>query len=358
MDIMVIALCAVICGAQDFTAIATFGRGKEHWLRRFLTLPGGIPSHDTFRRVFARLDTTAFSQCFTDWVTAIAHKTDNEIISLDGKRLRRSFDAASGQAAITLVSAWSWHNRLVLGQVKTDADSNETTAIPQLLRMLDVSGCIVTIDAAGTLKSIANQIVSQKANYVLALKRNQPELHADVQGCLDNWISRGWQDELNEPVKHSYYETRNNDHGRLETRRYWSMPLPDWIDKKQKWPGLTSITVVEAERTVSGTTSKHRRYYISSLDQDAKKIGHAIRNHWNIENQLHWVLDMGFREDESRARKDNAPTNFAVLRRIAFNLLKKDNNLKLGAKNKQIMAAIRDDYLEAVLLGTKLRTPF
>lgn len=349
IDILMIALCATLCGAQDFVAISMFGNSRREWLGQFLELPSGIPSADTFRRVFARMDQAYFSACFVAWVNSIAKKTDDEIISIDGKRVRRSFDKATGQAAIDMVSAWSWHNRLVLGQVKTDDVSNEITAIPELLKMLKVTGCLVTIDAAGTQTAIAGQIVEQEGDYLLAVKRNQPELHSDVTACLDNWISRGWRDENDRTVEHSYYETHDFGHGRQEIRRYWSMPVPDWINTDKRWTGLSSISVVEAERTVDGKTTVHRRYYISSRPHDAKCIGRAIRNHWGIENSLHWVLDMSFREDEARTRTENAPANLAVLRHIAINMLRRETTVKAGAKNKMILAAMDIAYLQKVI---------
>jgi predicted transposase YbfD/YdcC len=354
LDILVIALCAVICGAESFSAMADYGYSKETWLRTFLELPGGIPSHDTFARVFARLDPAAFSRCFLSWVQAIQEKTDNEIVSLDGKRLRRSLNKATGSAGIHMVSAWSWHNRLVLGQVKTDDHSNEITAIPQLLSMLDVAGCIVTIDAVGTQKPIAEQIVDQGADYLLALKRNQPELYEDAQSYLNNWIARKFRDENDAVVEHSTYQTRDGEHGRIEARRYWAMPLPAWIDSKHKWAGLRSLAAVEAERIVDGKTSIHRRYYITTLNPDAKRIGHAIRNHWGIENRLHWVLDMSFREDESRIRTSNAPQNIAALRHVALNLIRSEKRQQKSVKRKQLLAGWRNDYLEQILLDQEL----
>lgn len=354
LDIMVIALCATVCGAESFSAMADYGLSKEIWLRTFLELPGGIPSHDTFARVFARLDPEAFSRCFLSWIGAIQEKTQGEIVSLDGKRLRRSFNKATGNIGLHMVSAWSWHNRLVLGQVKTDDHSNEITAIPHLLSMLDVTGCIVTIDAIGTQKPIAQQIVAQGADYLLALKRNQPELYEDTQSYLDNWIARGFRDEKDATQEHSYHQTFDGEHGRIETRRYWAMPVPDWIDSKHQWAGLRSIAVVEAERTVDGKTSVHRRYYITTLAPDAKRIGHAIRNHWGIENRLHWVLDMSFREDESRIRTSHAPQNIAALRHIALNLIRSEKRQQRSVKRKQLLAGWRNDYLEQILLNEEL----
>jgi predicted transposase YbfD/YdcC len=351
LDILVIALCAVICGAEGFCAMADYGRSKEDWLRTFLELPSGIPSHDTFARVFARLDSEAFSRCFLSWVDAIQEKTKGEIVSLDGKRLRRSLNKATGSTGIHMVSAWSWHNRLVLGQVKTDEQSNEITAIPQLLAMLDVAGCIVTIDAIGTQKPIAEQIVNQGADYLLALKLNQPELYKDAQSYLDNWIARKFRDENDAIVEHSFHQTRDGEHGRLESRRYWAMPVLDWIDSKHTWAGLSSIAVVEAERTIDAKTSVHRRYYITTLPADAKRIAHAIRNHWGIENRLHWVLDTSFREDESRVRTSNAPQNLAALRHIAINLIRSEKRQQRSVKRKQLLAGWRNDYLEQILLN-------
>jgi predicted transposase YbfD/YdcC len=349
IDILMIALCATLCGAQDFVAITLFGQTRREWLSEFLELPGGIPSADTFRRVFARMDQAYFSACFVNWVNSIAQKVDGEIISIDGKRIRRSFDKATGQAAIDMVSAWSWHNRMVLGQVKTEDVSNEITAIPELLKMLTVKGCLVTIDAAGTQTAIAEQIIEQGGDYLLAVKRNQPELHADVTSCLDTWIERGWRDEQDRTVEYSYHETHDFGHGRQEIRRYWSMPVPDWVNKDKRWTKLSSISVVEAERTLDEKTTSHRRYYISSRPHDAKRIGHAIRNHWGIENSLHWVLDMSFREDEARTRTENAPANLAVIRHIATNLLRRETTIKAGAKNKMILAAMDLKYLQKVL---------
>jgi predicted transposase YbfD/YdcC len=354
LDILTIALCAVICGAESFTAMEDYGLSKEAWLRTFLELPCGIPSHDTFARVFGRLDPEAFSRCFLSWVQAIQEKTAGEIVSLDGKRLRRSLNKATGNTGVHMVSAWSWHNRLVLGQVRTDDQSNEITAIPQLLAMLDVAGCIVTIDAIGTQKNIAEQIVGQGAHYLLALKRNQPELYEDAKAHLDNWILRQFRDEKDETVEHTFHQTRDGEHGRIETRRYWAMPVPDWIDSKHKWAELRSIAVVEAQRTLDGNTSVHRRYYITSLPADAKRIGHAIRNHWGIENRLHWVLDMSFREDESRVRTSNAPQNLAALRHIALNLIRSEKKQQRSVKRKQLLAGWRNDYLEQILIDHEI----
>jgi predicted transposase YbfD/YdcC len=354
VDILAISLCATICGAESFSAMADYGRSKEAWLRTFLELPGGIPSHDTFARVFARLDPQALSRCFVDWVQTIQEKTKDEIVSLDGKRLRRSLNKATGSAGIHMVSAWSWHNRLVLGQVKTDDHSNEIAAIPDLLALLDVNGCVVTIDAIGTQKPIAQQIVKQGADYVLALKRNQPELYDDTQSYLDNWIERKFRDETDQIVEHSFYQTSNGEHGRIEARRYWAMPVPEWIDRKHEWAGLRSIAVVEAERTIDQKKSVHRRYYITSLPPQAKRIGHAIRNHWGIENRLHWVLDMSFREDECRVRVSNAPQNFAAIRHIALNLLRSEKRQKRSVKRKQLLAGWRNDYLEQILLDEEV----
>ena len=351
LDILAIALAAVICGGDGFAEMEDFGNARLEWFSKFLELPNGIPSHDTFGRVLSMLDPTEFTRCFLAWTSALQEKTEGQIVSLDGKQLRRSFDKASGVPAVTMVSAWCQDNSLVLGQVKVDDKSNEITAIPELLRLLDLAGCTVTIDAAGTQREIAHQIVEQEANYVLAVKLNQPELHADVTAFLDNSIANRWVDYHGEPIEHSHFETRDADHGRIETRRYWCTADLSLVHGKALWSALRSIAVVEAERIVDGKASVHRRYYISSLPPDAKLIAHAIRQHWGIENSLHWVLDMSFREDESRTRRDNAPANMATLRHVAINMLRAEKSIKRSINRKRLLAAWEPWYLERVLIN-------
>ena len=353
-DILVIALCAVLCGAETFTDMEDWGHAKEAWLRKRLALPNGIPSHDTFNRVFARLDPEAFTACFLRWVEALREPTQGQVVALDGKTLRHSFDRAGGRGPIHVVSAWAAANRLVLGQVKVDAKSNEITALPALLDLLDVRGCIVTIDAMGCQKEIAAQIVAQKADYVLALKGNQGTLFEDVKLCLDD-VAAGHLPAM----ACQEHRTFDADHGRQEWRHYWVTGDVDWLRERhgpETWVGLTSIGMVETRRRAGGPGTPltvERRYYISSLTAaDAKsavQFAAAVRGHWRIENQVHWVLDIAFREDDCRVRTDHAPQNLATLRHLALNLLRRDQTTKRGIKNRRLKAGWDEGYLERLL---------
>ena len=345
MDIIAIAICAVICGAEGWADVELFGKSKKDWLARFLKLPNGIPSHDTFGRVFSLIDSSQFQRCFLDWVNSISDLTRGEVIAIDGKTLRRSYDRRSGKAAIHMVSAWAQRNSLVLGQVKVADRSNEITAIPRLLNMLEVSGCIITIDAMGCQKKIAKTIIRGGADYALSVKKNQPQLYEDITDTFAQAREAGF-------AGMDFFETVEKSHGRIEKRRCWATSDPDclaYLNDKGQWKRLASIAMVESERTQRGETSVESRYYISSLPSDARTLLGATRAHWGIENSLHWVLDISFREDESRVREGNAPENLALLRHLALNLLKRDSTVKGSIKGKRKRAGWDNDFLLAVL---------
>jgi predicted transposase YbfD/YdcC len=346
IDIVVMAICAVICGAEGWEDIEMFAEVHQVWFETFLELPNGIPSHDTFRRVFARLEPEEFGGRFLAWVQEVAGVPQGQVVAIDGKTLRRSHDRAGGKAAIHMVSAWASANRLVLGQVKTDDKSNEITAIPELLRVLDLTGCIVTIDAMGCQRDMATTIVDHGAEYVLALKGNQGTLHADVQLFFETAQATGFK-----AVPHTFHQTVDGDHGRIETRRCWATSDIAWLDPKGRWSGLTSIAMLEAIRDIEEHTTTEVRFFITTLPAEAQTILHAVRSHWTIENSLHWVLDIAFREDDSRIRKGHAPQNFAVLRHIALNLLQQDTTLKRGLKSQRLKAGWDHDYLLHILRG-------
>ena len=351
LDIVVIAVCAIICGADHWTEVEAFGKAKEAWLSTFLALPHGIPSHDTFGRVFRHLDPEAFEASFREWTGAIRDRVGGEVIPIDGKCLRRSGDAPLGKSAIYMVSAWASSTHLVLGQRRVDAKSNEITAIPELLRTLDVAGCVVSIDAIGTQKEIAQQIVAQAGDYVLALKDNQPHLREDVQS-LFQWAEKLGYAEL----PHAYVKTTHKGHGRIETRECWTLSGPTCLAllaDGDAWTGLQTVVRVRAERRTGDQHTSEERYYISSLPDvgphTAERALEAVRSHWCIENQLHWVLDMAFREDESRVRKDHGDENLAVLRHIALNLLRQDTRTRLGIHGKRLKAGWDTAYLSQLL---------
>jgi predicted transposase YbfD/YdcC len=343
-DLLALAICGVIGGADSWVEIEEFGKAKAEWFRSFLRLPHGIPSHDTFGRVFARLDPEEFQACFINWVQSLTQALPGEIIAVDGKQLRRSFDRASNKAAIHLVSAWANTQRLVLGQRKVAEKSNEITAIPALLRVLELAGCIVTIDAMGCQKEIAAQIVEQKADYILALKGNQGTLHEEVRMYFETARHFNFKQ-----IAHSSHAEVEGDHGRIETRRCWVVKTLDWLTTKAEWKGLRSLVMVEATREVGAEVSVETRYYISSLVAEAAQFNGAVRGHWGIENRLHWVLDVAFDEDHCRIRKAHAPQNFAILRHVALNLLRQERTKKIGIKAKRLIAAANTSYLAKVL---------
>jgi len=349
IDILTIAICGIICGADDWSGIEAYGQAKEEWLKGFLELPHGIPSHDTFGRVFSWLDPKAFEASFLSWVQEVMEITKGQVIAVDGKTVRRSHDHANGQEAIHIVSAWAQKNRLVLGQVKVDEKSNEITAIPGLLRVLDITGCIITTDAMGCQQEIAATVIEKGGDYILALKENQGHLYEDVRELFAGAIEVSFFD-----VEHTYAETANKNHGRIEVRECWAITDPDfthYLRGFENWKGLRSLVKVSCQRQTSTGTSQDDRYFISSLKTPARQMLQAVRGHWSIENSLHWVLDIAFREDESRVRKDHAPENLSVLRHIALNLLKQDLSKKLGIKNKRLVAAWNNDYLIHLFTG-------
>ncbi len=352
IDIIAISILAVISGADGWTAIETYGKAKEPWLKTFLELPNAIPSHDTISRVFQRLNPEDFATSFSSWINLIVQKLGVEIISIDGKTLKQSYDRNNFQKALHIVSAWANNNKLVLGQKKVDSKSNEITAIPALLETIDIAGNIVTIDAMGTLKEIAAQIINKKGNYILALKGNQSKLHQQVK----EWFEQAKNNNFS-GIEYSCHEQVESGHHRLEKRQVYSVPITvlPTLHNQNKWQGLKTVIMVVSERQLWNKTTNEVKFYISSLINNAEIISHGIRSHWGIENTLHWSLDVTFSEDKSRIRKDNAPENFALLRKLALNLLNQEKTTKASNKMKRYRAAMDNNYLLKILQasGTK-----
>ncbi|MCG3469210.1 ISAs1 family transposase [Xenorhabdus bovienii] len=348
IDILTISICAVICGCEGFNAIEEYGKSKEDWFRQFLDLPNGIPSHDTFNDVINRLDPQEFGDAFTQWVSSLA-KISDDIIALDGKTLRGTLDKANGAPALHLVSAWSVANQLCFGQVKVSDKSNEITAIPKLLALLDIGGSTITIDAMGCQYKIADQIVENQADYVLALKSNQGEFHDDIKLFLETQLANDFTG-----ISHAKTQCTEGDHGRIEERRLWLVNDIGWLRARHpQWHTLGGIAVVESWREEQGKSARYeRRYFITShRDKSADFIACAIRSHWHIETKLHWQLDVSFGEDGQRLRSGHAAENMALMNKIALNLLKNEKTVKVGVKTKRQKAGWDNGYMLKVLTG-------
>lgn len=350
IDLLVIAICTLLCAGESFNDMEDFGQAKIDWFKTFLSLRNGIPSHDTFNRLFAALDPQGFLDCFVRWTQSLRAAVAQEIVALDGKALRRALNG--DQSVKYVISAWAEDNGLVLGQLKVADKSNEITALPELLRVLELSGCIVTVDAMGTQKKIAKEIIEADADYVLALKGNHETVHEEVKTFLEATVA----EKNSKPVRPSsvaanlaVHETVEKDHGRIETRRYYQSAQLDWFADRAKWEGLKSVGMVEAIREIGAHRTVERRYYLSSLPLGVETFARAVRGHWGVENKLHWVLDVQMREDQSRARTGYAAENLATLRRLALNLLKREQTKKRGIKGKQLNASWNHAYLLRLL---------
>lgn len=346
IEVITIAICASIAGAEAWTDMETFGKSKENWLKQFLELENGIPSHDTFGDVFGMIDGEEFQRSFIRWVERVFTVTEGQVVAIDGKTAHRSHDKAIGKDAIHMVSAWAKANGIVLGQRKVDDKSNEITAIPELLDLLSVTGCIVTIDAIGCQKKIAQKIRDKQADYVLSVKENQGNLYQDIE----DWFA--YADKVSfKDIAHDYHKQVNKGHGRLEIRQCWVIADPiafEYIRHYEGWADLNAIVRVQRERRLADKVQQETAYYISSLTTDAQKILQATRHHWSIENSLHWVMDVTFREDDMRIRKGNSSQNMVVLRHIALNILKKDKS-KGSLKQKRYKATLDDTFLLKLL---------
>lgn len=342
-EMLLIVILSVICGAEDCEGIADFGRAKEAWLRTFLILRHGVPCGETFRRLLAALDPETLEACLKRWLQGWKACRRGGQAAVDGKRLRRSFDRASGKAGIHMIGAWATGSGLALGQRAVDGKENEITALPRLLELLDLKGAAVSVDAMGCQRAIAAQAVAQGGEYVLALKTNQPTLHEDAKLLLDEGIAKGFDGA------HGYHESVDKGHGRFETRRVWATEDISWFSAKDRWANLRTWAAVECERQAGGRISTERRYFISSLPPDARAIARAVRQHWQIENGLHWVLGTAFSEDQNRLRTGYAAENLSRINRFALSMLKQERTNKLGIKNKRLRAGWDEHYLLKIL---------
>lgn len=346
IDILVIAVSAVICGARGWEDIEIWGNQREHWLSTFLELPNGIASHDTFARVFSILDSKAFEECFSSWARSMRRNLDGELIGIDGKTVRRSFDKATGKSAIHVVSAWMSERGISLGQEKVQDKSNEISAVPKLLDKLNIEGATITADAINTQTAIVAKIIERKADYVFCVKANQPTLYEEIKSLFSECEKKSFRE-----VNHHYVETTDKGHGRIEIRKYWQTDELTSIQSKGNWKGLNSVGMVQSVRIIGQNQTQETRYFISSRLLEGENFSRAVRSHWSIENSLHWCLDVSLEEDSSRIRTKNAAENFCLLRKIALNLLKKEPVEKRSLKQKSKIASWNNEYLITVLLG-------
>jgi predicted transposase YbfD/YdcC len=345
INIAFMAVCGILSGADSIAGIHEFAIDRRSWFARYLDLTNGIPSEDTFGRVLARLDPGAFEKCLLSWIQAVQEVTEDRVVAIDGKTLRGSSDPERGRAAIHMVSAWATANKLSLGQVVVDEKSNEITAIPELLQLLEISGALVTIDAMGCQKEIADRIRQRGGDYILAAKQNQPTLYEQVEGAIDEALEQDSQD-IEE------YQTVEKGHGRQETRTYAIFPKPESVDPEGQWRDLNAVGIAITERSDSrGRSGMETRYYILSRRISVEEFAEAVRGHWGIENNLHWQLDVSFREDECRVCRDNGPANLSVIRRFALGLLKRETSCRKGIQIKRLKCAGSDEYRENVLFN-------
>lgn len=344
LDIIILCIVGIICGAEGWQGIHFVGEARLKWFQERGLLLNGLPVDDTIARVISKICPEQFQQCFISWMQSASKSSNGKVIAVDGKRLRHSYDSKKRKSAIHMVSAFAVDNGVVLGQMKTRDKSNEITAIPELLKLLDISGSIVSIDAMGCQENIAKTIVSKDADYVLAVKKNQKTLHEELSDYFTTAQEFNFKN-----MAYEYYEEHYKGHGRIESRRYWLTNDLSCITRKERWLKLKTIGMAESERNVKGKITIERRFFITSLDGDAQNFGMAVRKHWAIENQLHWVLDVTFKEDDSRARRDNAAENLAVLRHVSLNAIRGDKTVTVGVKAKRYRAALMPDYAEKLL---------